>query len=154
MDGKYDRHDLELIISHFPQDFWRDSSLHSGKQKNFNETIAKLLLEEIENSSTRELLSFFQAFSLTPKFPKELLNRLLNRFATLIESNKLTSGEFMNFIELYALMIKNSNKDSNVEIDSSLIIQISSQYLNKNYSEGLMKFDLREVAELYWIYAT
>jgi hypothetical protein len=155
VDGEYDRHDLELIISHFPQEFWKDSSIHHGKQKNFNETIANLLLKEIDKSSSRELLSFFQAFSLAPKFPKDLLNRLLNRFATLIEANRLSNIEFMNFIELYALMVKSSSDgSSSAEVDSVLLFKIASEYLDKNYSSGTMKFDLREVAELYWIYAT
>ncbi|CAI2364914.1 unnamed protein product [Moneuplotes crassus] len=151
--GKFNKHDLELIINHFPQDFWENSFEHSSKMNSFNGMIAEKLEEEVEGSSNRELLSFFQAFSNLKNFPKALLNKLLNRFVKMIEHNQMTKQELMNFLEIYAIMLQTDPLKAK-ELDSELLFAIVSKNIEDNFLKKKFKFSLQEIAVLYWIYAT
>lgn len=152
-EGKYTLHDLELIINYFPQTFWTESLLHNSGKTQFNETIADLVLPEVEKMSKHNLFSFFQAFSRTPKFPSELLNKMLNQFVELMDQNKLTKSEFIQFLEIFAIMVDNDTVKQN-QVDSVLLIKIASEFIATNLGKSEYLFTFDEVTELYWIFGT
>lgn len=150
-ERKYTKHDLELIINHFPQEFWQNSLEHGGKRDSFNYMISELLKGEITGADTRELLSFFQAFSRSENFPRELMNKILNEFATLLESNKLDKKQLLEFVEIYTIMIQENGSISS-ELDSSLLFSIISKNILNNYKSQNFEVSFQQLAMLYWGY--
>ena len=149
-ESKYTRYDLELIINYFPQTFWMNSRLHNDKQDYFNNTIASIVLKEVDDFSNHELLSFFQAYSQAEKFPPELLNKMLNTIASKIENNMFTKDQFMNFLEIYAIMMNNDSGAN--KVDSELLLSIISNFISKNHKDPNYEFTFDDIAELFWIY--
>lgn len=142
-EGKYTIHDIELIINYLPVEIWENSKI--------GELIAKLVIDELDKFSTKDLLSFFQAYSNSQTIHKDLFNKMLNTFAKKIEGDKLTKEELFNFLEIYAIMIyrMNSKRD---ELNSTALLKIVSKHIDKKYQKQEMDFTLSEIAELYWIY--
>ncbi|CAI2365135.1 unnamed protein product [Moneuplotes crassus] len=152
-ERKYNKHDLEIILNYFPQDFWSNSMTHSSKMNSFNGLIAESLNGEIDNSSNKELLSFFRAFSSSTNFPPKILNKLLNKFVSLIENSQVNQKELMGFLEIYAMMIQD-NPQKSVELNSKLLFSIVSKNIEENYLSNTYDFSFQELAVLYWVYAT
>jgi len=149
--GKYTLHDLELIINYFPQELWAESPLHKEKANKFNLMISSIILQEIDKFSNRELLSFFQAFSNSFVFPPKLLNKLLNSLVGKIRQEELTKKEFMDFLEIYALLVSGDHSSAK-SIDSHLLMTFASEYIQKKHSKGELNLNFQQVVQLYWVY--
>jgi hypothetical protein len=150
-EGKYTLHDLELIINHFPQELWVNSPNHKAKATEFNQTIADIILKEVDKFSNRELISFFQAFSNTPRIPRNLLNKMLNRFTNLAKNDSLLKKEFLDFLEIYAIMVK-GDPEYLETVNSGLLLSVASEYISKRHKDGSISFDFHDLTELFWIY--
>ena len=141
--GKYTFHDIELIVNYMPTEYWEQSKIY--------QLIPQLIINEIDKFNNKEILSFFQAFSYAPQVPKELFNKLINKFIKEVNKDNASKEEIFSFLEIYAIMIDAMRAKAD-DFDSKLLLGLISKHIYKKYLLKSLQFSLSEIAELYWIY--
>ena len=108
-----------------------------------------LIIDEIDKFTTKDILSFLKAFTRAPKIPKDLFNKLLNKFVRDIELNMVQKDDLIEFIETYALIVDEMKEQ---QLDTKLLLSFISKHIHKMYSSKIYKFSLSELTKIYWVY--
>ena len=119
------------------------------EETGINELILSQITNDIGNFTTKNMLLFFKAFTSASKIPKELFNKLLNKFVREIEMENISKEELISFLEIYGSMIDNMKGQL---LDSKLLLSLISKHIGKMYKAKTYKFDLSELTKLYWVY--